>query len=171
MPALVVFESMFGNTATIAAAVADGLAAHGPVRLVDVGSAPPQVGSEIELLVVGAPTHAFSLSRESTRQSAVHQGATPVTPTGSGLREWLGTVRFESRDTRVATFDTRIQRPWLPGSAARVALRRLRGMGLAALAREASFAVTGTAGPLAGGEEERARAWGRELASRLPVRR
>ena len=70
MTALVVFESMFGNTKVIADAVAEGLARHLPVRQVEVGAAPTVIGGEVELLVVGGPTHAFGLSRPRLPGSA-----------------------------------------------------------------------------------------------------
>ena len=50
---LVVYESMFGNTARIAEAIAGGLDAAGvQVELVDVAHAPPAVG-DVDLVVVG----------------------------------------------------------------------------------------------------------------------
>ena len=74
--ALLVYESMFGSTQAVAAAVADGLRAEGvETELVDVRHAPAAREAAFDLLVVGAPTHAFSLSRPSTRQDAVRQGA------------------------------------------------------------------------------------------------
>ncbi|MFC7106798.1 flavodoxin family protein [Nonomuraea rubra] len=72
MDALVIYESMYGNTKKIAEAVAEGLATRMRAEVVEVGSAPPQIGKEIALLVVGGPTHAFSMSRASTRQPAAH---------------------------------------------------------------------------------------------------
>ena len=67
---------MFGNTATVAEAVAASLTAEGmSVTCVDVADAPPLESVEADLLVVGAPTHAFSLSRPGTREEAVRQGA------------------------------------------------------------------------------------------------
>jgi flavodoxin len=44
MHALVVYESMYGNTKEIAEAVAEGLAARMPAEVVEVGSAPPPWG-------------------------------------------------------------------------------------------------------------------------------
>ena len=67
--ALVVYESMFGNTAAIARAIADGLAAKLDVQIVEVSKAPTTLG-EIDLVVAGGPTHVFGLSRPSTRRSA-----------------------------------------------------------------------------------------------------
>jgi flavodoxin len=67
MHAIVVYESMFGNTQRVAEAVAAGIAAHMTVELIEVGAAPTQIGEDVGLLVVGGPTHAFGLSRQSTR--------------------------------------------------------------------------------------------------------
>jgi flavodoxin len=50
MTALVVFESMFGNTKLIADAVAEGLARHLPVDQVEVSTAPTVIGGEVQLL-------------------------------------------------------------------------------------------------------------------------
>jgi len=55
MHALVVFESMFGNTQAVAGAIAHGLASRMTVDVVEVGSAPESVGDAVDLLVVGAP--------------------------------------------------------------------------------------------------------------------
>src|SRR4051794_1781497 len=87
--ALVVYESMFGCTEEVARAIADGLLDGGfTIRVVDVRDAEPACEIGFDLLVVGAPTHAFSLSRPRTRQDAVRQGARPGAA-DAGLREWL----------------------------------------------------------------------------------
>jgi hypothetical protein len=164
--ALVIFESMFGNTQVIAQAVADGLARHLPVDLVEVGAAPAAVGPDVELLVVGGPTHAFGMSRPSTRQSAAEQADTGLVSTRIGLREWLGRLANGSAEVAVAAFDTRVSRPRLPGSAA-AAEKRLRRLGFRVAARSRSFYVDGTTGPLLAGEADRARHWGEELALAL----
>jgi hypothetical protein len=161
MTVLVVFESMFGNTELIANAVAEGLARHLPVQQVEVGAAPAVVGGEVELLVVGGPTHAFGLSRPGTRQSAAQQAQAGLVSAGIGLREWLGALHKGAADGAVAAFDTRISRPRLPGSAASAADKRLRRLGFQSAAPPTSFYVEGTTGPLPDGEIERARRWGR----------
>jgi flavodoxin len=56
MRALVVFESMFGNTEPIAWAVLRGMERHGDVEMVEVSNAPDEIDDSIDLLVVGAPT-------------------------------------------------------------------------------------------------------------------
>jgi hypothetical protein len=162
MRALIVYESMFGNTRALANAVADGLATGATTSVVAVTEAPTVVGPDIDLLVVGGPTHALSLSRPATRADAVTQGAAPITSVQRGIREWLADVRFAG-ELAVAAFDTRAGH--VPGSAARAALRRLRRRGGTVVGPAASFAVSATPGPLADGELERARAWGASLAA------
>ena len=164
MQAMVVFESMFGNTEALARAIAAGIASRASVVVLPVDQAPDVVGPEIGLLVVGGPTHAFSLSRRETRTSAVDQGAAPVTPVDDGLREWLDRVSV-ARTTAVAAFDSRVLKAHLPGSAARSALRRLRRRHLTPIAPATSFGVTGTRGPLEEAELDRAWAWGETLAA------
>jgi hypothetical protein len=162
--ALVVFESMFGNTERVARAVAEGLAEHSDVDLVRAG---PGVmpRDDVDLVVVGGPTHAFGMSRPSTRVSAGQQGAGESAAAGTGLREWLDTLPGPmGHQPATATFDTRIRKPGVPGSAARSAARRLRHAGLPVVVPPMSFWVRGTGGPLLPGEEDRARSWGRELA-------
>jgi Flavodoxin len=167
MRALVVFESMFGNTQTIANAIADGLSARVAVGVVEVGDAPTVIDEQIDLIVVGGPTHAFGLSRPATRQSAADQAVNGVISAGSGLREWLAAIPEGSSRVAVATFDTRVDRPHLPGSAARAAQKRLRRLGLRVVLPSESFSVTGTEGPLVDGELERVVAWGEKLAVEL----
>jgi hypothetical protein len=155
---------MFGNTEEIARAVADGVSAHLPVEACEVGNAPDHFGDDVGLLLVGAPTHAFSLSRPSTREDAARQAASAgreLVSTHDGVREWLD--RLQESPALVATFDTHTVVP-LPGTASRAAERRLRHLGFVVLEHE-SFHVTGGQGPLAAGELERARRWGETLST------
>ena len=107
--AMVVYESMFGNTEQVAAAVARGLQAEGlDTDLVEVGSAPTQLAVDLDLLVVGGPTHAFAMSRPQTRADAVLKGA-PVERAQHGLREWLESVGHDpAHSPAFAAFDTRV---------------------------------------------------------------
>ena len=152
--ALVVYESMFGNTEAVARAIGEGLAEHVETTVVATAGA-PSVPPALDLLVVGGPTHAFSMSRPKTRQDAA----------GIGVREWVAEGGPLRRDLMVAVFDTKIRRPRLPGSAARALRRRLRRAGARSVVGTANFFVTGTSGPLAEGELERARRWGGQLAT------
>jgi hypothetical protein len=89
MKALVVFESIFGNTQHIAEAIAEGL--RGEVEVVEVGKARAEIAG-VDLLVVGGPTHAWGMSRAMTRSGARDQaakaGTKPVSE-GEGVRDWL----------------------------------------------------------------------------------
>jgi hypothetical protein len=167
--ALVIYESMFGNTRAVARAVAEGLAPRMPVEVVPVSQAPAEVGPGVELLVVAGPTHSFGLSRASTRRSAVDQGGRPEGGTHTGIREWLDGLQRVQGPRRAVTLDTRVRVRGIPGSAARGAARRLRSLGYDVV-QSRTFWVTGTPGPLADGELERARSWGRELAQHRPGR-
>jgi hypothetical protein len=167
--ALVVFESMFGNTEQVARAVADGLQAAGVlVRIGEVSETPVDLPASVELLVVGAPTHAFSLSRPSTRADAVRQGAY-ASRAAIGLREWLGTVQHdEDRPVHVAVYDTRVSRVRrLPTAAGPSAARLARRRRFAKVDRPVAFLVDDVQGPLLDGEVDRAASWGRSLGADL----
>jgi flavodoxin len=159
---------MFGNTEKVARAIADGLRSRMAVEVMEVGMA-PMVLHDVALVVAGGPTHAFGLSRRTTRDSAAQQAADGVVSSGIGVRDWLASLGDGSGATLTATFDTRVKRPRVPGSAARAAQRRLRRRGFDTASCPQSFFVTGMLGPLADGEEDRARRWGEELASSLAL--
>jgi hypothetical protein len=164
MNALIVYESMYGNTHAVADAVAEALGAQArPVH--DAGELP----ADLDLLVVGGPTHMHglttSLSRSMAVKAAKEDDATvePGATEHPGLREWLRGLEAP-RDLRAAAFDTRGDaNAALTGSAARGIARRLRRRGLDVI-DSASFLVADSEGPLEDGELERARAWGRRLA-------
>jgi len=166
MKAFVVIESMFGNTRSIGSAVAAGLAGTMEVTTIGIGEVPAVLPEGIDLLVVGGPTHAFGLSRPSTRDSAHQQGA-PQAP-DIGVREWLSTLPGEN--VAAAAFDTRVDKRFVPGSAARGALHRLQELGFDVLPPACSFFVAGVEGPLRKGELDRARAWGEDLGRRMAER-
>ena len=67
MKALVVYESMYGNTRSVAEAIVEGLCETAEPRLVPVSEAKAAVHEGADLLVVGGPTHAHGMSRPSTR--------------------------------------------------------------------------------------------------------
>lgn len=164
MTALVVSESCFGNTRRVAEAIAAGLAnrlGNGAVSLVDAASAPAELPEEIDLVVIGAPTHNLTLPGPSTRRQAVAKGGVA---NGSGVREWI--QRLTPRpDLRVVTFDTSVPSRLTLGNATRSAARALKRRGFRGVVRGPSFYVGGVAGPLNDGEEQRARTWGETLAS------
>jgi hypothetical protein len=159
--AIVVYESMFGNTEQIARAIAEGMSAVMPTELAEVGDAPDDL-TGLDVVVVGGPTHAWSMSRESARQQAHQHMSGPLLSDGEGVREWLD--RVAGSPAAVAVFDTKVHRPPMPGSAARATRRRARRHGWNVVGVAHTFYVKGMVGPLVGGEELRARQWGEELA-------
>ncbi len=170
--AWVVYESMFGNTEDVAHAIADGLQEVGyDVTCAGVASAPHDAPLEGDLLVLGAPTHAFSLSRPNTRGDAVRQGATTERP-DIGLREWLTDLDpGQHPEVPVAVFDTRASKVRrLPMAASRAAARILRRKGLRLTTKPQAFLVEDVAGPLVAGELAGAKAWGRALGTTVGAR-
>lgn len=166
MDAVIVYESAWGNTKIIAEAVAEGLAATVDVgKILDVGSAAPFERREADLLVLGAPTHAFGLSRPQTREEAARRGGHPG---DLGVLEWIGAAG--ELNLPVAVFDTHVRRPNLPGTASKKAAKLLRSHGARLLVKPESFYVAGYEGPVLPGEIDRATKWGAELARLLPER-
>lgn len=163
MRAAVVYESWFGNTREVATAIADALRESGEVVVLSVDEPAPELDG-LDLLVVGAPTHAHGLSSSMTRKSAVEQRGEPGEP-GAGVRGWLRALP-PAEGRRAAAFDTRIEKSVvLVGSAARGIARRLEHRGFELAAPAESFFVLDTDGPLKDGELERAAAWARSLVA------
>lgn len=169
MSALVVYESVFGDAQKIAEAIAEGLSPSVPARTVAAAEAPAELGEDVQLLVVGGPNHAMSMPRPSTRKGAVDQYGATITDTSRGLHEWLDDVRLPG-GTKAAAFDTRMDHPKLVvklDHASKTEEKLLKSHGAAILAPAEHFQVTDAKGPLADGEEDRARRWGQALAEQL----
>ncbi len=163
MRSLVVYESWFGNTRRVAEKIAAALAPEGEVELVSADKSAPPL-DEVDLLVVGGPTHVHGLSGQRSRDAAVEQGGEP----GAGIRDWIDRLPSSTGGPRAAAFDTRVNKPvFLVGSAARGISRRLRHHGYELVTEPQSFFVEGTPGPLEDGELERAWDWGRTLANEV----
>jgi hypothetical protein len=164
MRALIVVESMFGNSRQVADAVAAGMREVGAeVDVVDVTQASARVPEDVELLVVGGPTHAFSMTRRSTRHDAIEKSHAPAAEGKEerGIREWIEAV--EGSPVRTVTYDTRVKKAFIPGSAAKSAAKSLRGHGFGHAGQGETFWVEDVAGPLKPGEVQRAHGWGRSL--------
>ena len=168
MRALVIYESMFGNTRNVALAIAEGLARTMTVETMEVGAAPAELPADVALLVVGAPTHAHGLSTTKSRANAAGRIDGQVVSAGLGLREWLRALH-PGPNVVVAAFDTRIKGPTLfTGSAATSATKLLQKRHVRRVAMPHSFVLEGATGPLADrvskGELDAATAWGASLA-------
>lgn len=161
MRAVLVYESLWGNTEKVAKAVADELGRTIAVRVFDVESAPDSVEG-YDLVVVGGPTHGFSMTRPSTREAAVTHNGAPRAP-ARGIREWLEQLPHLASPVKAVAFDTRVDKPRLPGSAAKAARHELRTLGFDVGIKAKSFHVHGYEGPLVDGELGRAVEWAREI--------
>ncbi|HYJ67223.1 MAG TPA: flavodoxin domain-containing protein [Nocardioidaceae bacterium] len=170
MQALIVYESMFGNTRDIALAVAKGLAPGLAAEVVNVVDAPPEPGSEVHLLIVGAPTLLFGLSTARTRAAAASRAGHPFAIPAVGAREWLEAMPHAPARRDALTFDTRLRVHGLPGSAAKGAAKRLGDRGYRMLWPSRSFIVTHPNGSLGEREIERAQLWGRWIADGIEMR-
>lgn len=169
MSVVVVYESMFGNTKTIAEAIAEGLGGAGQVVLASVDDLAPVEVGEAGLLVAGGPTHGHGMARPGAHQTIARDASYakygPVLAGQESLRGWL--ERLPAGRAAAAAFDTRYAKPrWLTGSAAIKIAQRLGRKGYSVVGIE-SFFVQTAGGPLADGERERAVAWGRALAANL----
>jgi flavodoxin len=89
MKALVVYDSVYGNTEKIARAIGDALKPQADVRTLRIGEAKPEHMAGLGLLVVGSPT----------------QGSM----TSPAMKAWLKALASSSlRGVKVAAFDTRM---------------------------------------------------------------
>ncbi len=169
MRAVVVYESMYGNTHKVADAIGAGLETAFDVSVVPVSEVSPEVLAGADLVVVGGPTHAHGMSRASTRKAAVEAANKPVgglkvepDAMGAGLREWFDSLGHY--DAEAAAFDTRLRAPAaLTGRASKGVARQLRAHGFHLVAEPESFLVT-KQDRLAPEETTRAREWGTKLA-------
>jgi hypothetical protein len=164
MKAIVVYESLWGNTAAVARAIAEGL---GPeARAMSTAEATPDTISGADLIVAGSPLFAFRLPTDDIRETIRKKAASfPAPPDLSHppLRAWLETMPAGKGHS--AAFETRIW--WSPGGAAGSILKALKKAGYGPSAGSKRFRVAGMYGPLKAGEIERARKWGAQLARDL----
>lgn len=144
MKVLVVFDSLYGNTAKVAEAV--GAAVLGENQVLSVGEAKPSELSSFDLVIVGSPT----------------QGGRAT----EAMRAFLDGVSTLD-GTRVAAFDTRLRGRWVKvfGYAAGKIGEKVKSLGATLIAEPEGFVVEGKEGPLADGELERAAAWAKRLQS------
>jgi hypothetical protein len=174
MNALVVYESLYGNTARIARAIAQGLVERGIVtNVVGVDAFDQGMVAGTDLLIVGGPTHAHGLSKRSSRAQAVADKHNSFdAPTAAvGVREGLEALP-DGTGVAAAAFDTRIGSApaFMTGSAAKGIARRLEGRGFRLVVDPESFLVT-THNGLVDGETERAERWGASVAESVGVLR
>lgn len=151
MNTLVVYDSQYGNTEKIALQIAKTLNEFGAARATRVTAFTPDALNGVELLVIGCPTQAWHSTQVT--QSFI-----------------AGLERERLSNLLIAAFDTRVNKPRLiTGSAANSIAKQLRRLGATTLLPPECFLVTGTEGPLAAGELERAAEWARQLHDEFEV--
>ena len=146
MNALIVYDSVYGNTEKIARAIAEAITPSSEVKVLRAGEANPSELASIDLLIVGSPTH----------------GGRP-TP---AVQDFLNEVpELSLQGINVAAYDTRSQAKLarIFGNAAGRIARYLTRKGGVLIASPEGFFVTGTKGPLKEGELERAAVWARGI--------
>jgi hypothetical protein len=139
------------------------------VTLVPVAEATDKLIADVDLLVVGGPTHVHGLSSNASRRMAAQAAAKE----DSGLRldpdadqgvcDWLKGIG--DRHVHAAAFDTRIDgSPVITGRASRGIYKLLKRHGYHLIAAPESFLV-GQRNTLLEGEASRARRWGAALGA------
>ena len=172
MRAVVVYESMYGNTHAVADHIATGLASTYEVTVVAVHEATSDLLDGVSLLIVGGPTHVHGMSSSRSRLAAAESASTPDSglvldpdAEGEGLRDWFDDLPTLD-DVRAAAFDTRSGSvaPVVSGRASKGIARRLRHHGLDLVTDPESFLVDAD-NHLIEGEADRATAWARGVAT------
>jgi flavodoxin I len=139
---LVVYDTLYGNTAQVAEAV--GAAVAGECQILSIDRANTSELGSFDLAIVGAPT-------QGGRATQAMQAFLVRVPALEGAR--------------IAVFDTRLRARWVKvfGYAAGKIAERMKSLGATLVAEPKGFIVEGKKGPLADGELERAAAWARSL--------
>ena len=155
MKALVVHDSVFGNTEQVAQAIGDALGPREDVEVLRAGNVKPERLTGVKLLIVGSPTRGFR-------------------PT-EGIMNFLKRIPSDGLEgVKVAAFDTRlstadIESPAIRfivktgGYAAKRIAKRLKKSGGELMMPPEGFYVEGTEGPLKEGELRRAEDWSRQI--------
>ncbi len=99
MRAVIIYESMYGNTHLIAEAISRGLGPGNEATVVPVAMATRDLLGETDLVIVGGPTHVHGMSKETTREAAADQAAKrpgqltlDADAKGPGVRDWFGSL-------------------------------------------------------------------------------
>ena len=155
MKALVVYDSVFGNTEQIAQAIGKGLGSQKDVQICRVTDMKPEQFTGLNLLVVGSPTRAFR-----------------PTPAINNFLKRIPKKGLEG--INVAAFDTGLSISDIESSFLRTCVKifgyaakpisdRLKKKGGRPTVPPEGFFVEGTEGPLKQGERERATNWAKQI--------
>lgn len=167
MSVLVVKESFFGNgTAIIDAVVSElaGTVGADNIVVAEAAGAPTMIPDDVSVLLISAPTHELTLPTPKTRKAASAAGGT--VNLDRGVREWIADLS-PAGDVQVFAIDTCTRAGAVVGSASKTIVKAMKKQGFEDVTRGPSFYVGDTAGPLLEDQFEKAREFGRELASAI----
>jgi len=169
MRAVVVYESMSGNTHQIATAIGDGITEVMPVTVTSVTDATACLIAGVDVIVAGGPTHVRGMSPARTFREAPKTAIESVKDqrldddaARIGVREWLEAL--PTTHAMAAAFDTRTDIPrTVSGAASGRIDHALRRRGLRVVTAPMSF-LADSSNHLESSELARARAWGIDIA-------
>ncbi|MCE1253279.1 MAG: nitric oxide synthase [Anaerolineae bacterium] len=155
MKALIIYDSVFGNTEKIANAIGEAMLPGAEVEIKRIGSVVPEQLNGLDLLVVGSPTRGFR----------------PTEPISQFLRN---IPRGSLKGVKIAAFDTRVSVEDVNnailsflvkifGYAAQPINKGLVNKGGFQMAEPQGYIVKESEGPLQEGELERAALWAGSL--------
>jgi len=149
---LVIHFSKFGNTKMVAEAIAEELGSAGPARVTSIEQLTNTDLKEIDLIVMGSPTHNMNLPK-------VVRPILEQLP--RGIFRGIPAVAFDT-SYKLSTFMARF-------TVAKKLARRLSKLGGKRIVPPETFHVEGREGPLYPSEIERAKKWARLIIERLTV--
>lgn len=157
MKALVIYDSVFGNTEKIAQGIGEALGSPEEVSTVQVKEVNLDQLSGLDILVVGSPTRAFKAT------GAVSSFLKQIPQNGlAGVSVAAFDTRFEAEESNSKFLKFMVRKF---GYAAEPIAEKLKKKGGNQKVPPGTFIVEGTEGPLRDGELERAAAWAKELRS------
>ncbi|HCJ65835.1 MAG TPA: flavodoxin [Elusimicrobia bacterium] len=142
MKALVIYDTLYGNTEQIAQTIGSAFSPLKEVEVVRVNKLNPKQLTGLKLLIIGSPTH----------------GGRPTPVMQSFLKQLPDSIL---KGVNVSAFDTRLTARWVAifGYAAGRIAETLKKKGGNLIASPEGFFVKGKKGPLKDGELERAASW------------
>ena len=151
MKALIVFDSVYGNTQQIAETMGKILKNEYSIEVISAADVKEDQLADLEVLFIGSPTHGGRFTEAIQNFLAV-----------------LSTIQLEG--VKIATFDTRTSSKgifgWLErrfGHAAPRIAKNVESHGKTLIGDPEGFIVSGRKGPLREGELERAEIWVKEI--------
>lgn len=155
MKAVVIYDSVFGNTEKIAQAIANALGSQIAVEIIQANEAAPEQLTELDILIVGSPTRGFRPTEAVT-----------------AILKRISSKVIE--EVKVAAFDTRFKADELDSAGLRFVVKtggyaatriaaHLKKAGGKLIVPPEGFYVEDTEGPLKQGELERAAEWAKSI--------